>query len=92
MVYYHRVGTSQDKDVLIFDDTKDPLNIFVAKLSCDGKFLLISSGMSRRANGLLAADLTKVGEIKSRIEFKSIASEMDAKYSVFEVFVLNKLF
>jgi len=39
-VYYHRVGTKQEEDVLVYMDEKQEEWMFDAQVSNDGKFLL----------------------------------------------------
>lgn len=59
-LYYHRVGTSQDKDVLIYQDKEHPRRGFGAYVTPDEKFLIISvwEGAST-GNMLYYKDLTR---------------------------------
>jgi prolyl oligopeptidase len=61
-VYFHKVGTPQTTDKLVFQDTKRPLISFGAGATEDGKYLLIygSEGAST-GNELYIQDLTKPG-------------------------------
>lgn len=42
-VYFHKIGTNQSEDQLIYEDTKHPLRNFGAALSEDESFLFISA-------------------------------------------------
>lgn len=88
-VYYHRVGTTQDEDVLVFNDVENPLHRFYAEVSDDGKFLLIDILLDTEDSALLVADLDKVGKIKGRIQFKTIVSDLEAEYKVFQGFLIK---
>lgn len=59
-VYYHRVGTDQSKDVLVYEDPDNPTYGFFGSVTDDGRYLLIyvSTGTDDR-NKLLVRDLTE---------------------------------
>ena len=57
-VYYHRVGTLQSDDVLIFEDIDHPGWSFNPTVSDDEKYLLISAIESTTGNALYVKDLT----------------------------------
>ena len=40
-VYYHRLGTEQAKDILLYEDKTKPLRYYGAGLSEDGRFLIL---------------------------------------------------
>lgn len=64
-LYFHRIGTAQDKDELVYRRTDDP-NWFVAgDVSDDGRYLIVtaSHGTDER-NTLLVADLSRGGVLK----------------------------
>ncbi|MFN5418893.1 MAG: S9 family peptidase, partial [Sphingomonadales bacterium] len=42
-VYFHRIGTSQDRDVLVYEDNDHPLRNVGADLTEDGRFLVVST-------------------------------------------------
>ena len=53
-LYYHRLGTTQDKDLLVHQDEQDKERGFSASVSDDGKLLVIYVWKgSARKNGLL---------------------------------------
>ncbi|TRX71382.1 prolyl oligopeptidase family protein [Carboxylicivirga sp. M1479] len=62
-LYYHKVGTSQDKDVLIYEDTQNPEWSFSANVTEDEKFLIISVTESTSGNALYFKNLEDDSEI-----------------------------
>lgn len=59
MVYYHKIGTPQREDVLIFEDKEHPLRIMGAGLSDDNNFLIISKTEGTSGNELWVKDMRK---------------------------------
>ena len=41
MVYYHRVGTLQAEDRLVYSDPANPKRMYSFSVSCDGKYLIL---------------------------------------------------
>ncbi|MEO0495694.1 MAG: prolyl oligopeptidase family serine peptidase, partial [Actinomycetota bacterium] len=62
-VHYHRIGTDQDDDPVVFHNHDDPEPIYMAGLTEDLRYLVLSEvlGTDRR-NGLLYLDLAEHGE------------------------------
>ena len=61
-VYFHKLGTSQSEDKVIFENKNEPEWSFSPTLSDDGKYLLISTGKGTdRNNRLDYFDLSKPG-------------------------------
>lgn len=58
-IYYHQLGTSQDKDELIYQDTQHPLRTFSVQTTDDERFLLIYGADGTSGNNLLVGDLRK---------------------------------
>ncbi|MDE7119280.1 MAG: S9 family peptidase, partial [Muribaculaceae bacterium] len=56
-IYYHRIGTPQTDDILVFEDKDHPLHFHSAGLSSDGRYLFVSVGGQGFGNGLLMKDL-----------------------------------
>lgn len=56
-VYYHKVGTPQADDELVFADRVHPQRNFYAQVSPDEKFLLVSGAESTSGNALYFRDL-----------------------------------
>lgn len=57
-VYYHKLGTPQSEDVVVFEDLEHPLHFHRALISDDETTLFISIGGAGSGNGLLMKDLT----------------------------------
>jgi prolyl oligopeptidase len=58
-VYYHKLGTSQNEDELIFQDKAHPLRYFSASVTNDEKYLIISASEGTHGNEIWIKDLTK---------------------------------
>ncbi|PSS31987.1 hypothetical protein PHLCEN_2v2229 [Hermanssonia centrifuga] len=82
MLYYHKVGTSQSEDILVYKDHTEPEWFFGAEVSeTDGKYLIMSvSKDTSRKNLLWIANLEndKIGE---NMQWDKIIDEFDASYS-----------
>ncbi len=57
-IYYHKVGTEQSKDELIYSNPKNPENRFGAGVSEDNRFLFIYSYTGTSGNELYVKDLS----------------------------------
>jgi prolyl oligopeptidase len=51
-VYYHRVGTTQSEDFLVYGDDKNPLNSFYAGTTDDENYVYMSETVSTSGNAL----------------------------------------
>ena len=60
-LYFHKLGTSQKEDVLIFGGEKQPRRYIGAYLTEDEKYLVISASESTSGNELYFQDLTQAG-------------------------------
>lgn len=58
-VYYHKVGTPQEEDKLVFEDNDHPDWSFYAGVTDDEKYMVISVMESTSGNALYFKDLTK---------------------------------
>lgn len=58
-VYYHKLGTKQAQDQLIFGGDKTPRRYLGANVSDDERFLIISAANATNGNELYIKDLTK---------------------------------
>lgn len=56
-VYYHKLGTSQDEDALIFEDKEHPLRNAGAHVTEDERFLILSQSEGTSGNQVLYWDL-----------------------------------
>jgi prolyl oligopeptidase len=60
-LYYHKLGTPQSTDQLIFGGEKDPNRYISAYLTEDERFLMISANNTTTGNKLYLQDLSKPG-------------------------------
>ena len=56
-VYYHKIGTPQSEDVLIYEDKEHPLRIINSNLSEDEHFLMITTSEGTSGSELWVKDL-----------------------------------
>ena len=71
-VYYHRVGTAQEQDELIFTDRRQPQLIFSPKVSEDERYLFLSSMKSSKGNALYFKNLSS-----GDIDFEPVIENFD---------------
>ena len=67
-LYFHKVGTSQNEDKLIYEDNENPLWGFSGRVSDDKKYLIISVSESTSGNALYIKDIEKQGPIVKIVE------------------------
>nr|MDE5941560.1 prolyl oligopeptidase family serine peptidase [Muribaculaceae bacterium] len=60
-IYYHRMGTPQSADELVFEDKANPLHFHSASVSSDGRYLFVSVGGQGFGDGMMMKDLTRPG-------------------------------
>lgn len=60
-LYFHRIGTKQSEDELIFGGEKTPRRYIFGGLTEDERFLIVSAQISTTGNELYVQDLTKKG-------------------------------
>jgi len=59
-IYYHRLGTAQSEDDLIYEDKAKPEQFYALDTTEDGRFaILVIGGKGPRGNALFFRDLTK---------------------------------
>lgn len=75
-VYYHRLGTPQEKDELVYEDKKNADYNFSASTTDDENFLILSTAKSTSGNRLQIKDLTKPNAPFITLE-NSFDSELD---------------
>jgi len=82
-VYYHRVGTSQDEDVLVYERPDQPEYGLSGRVTDDGRYLLlyVSHGTDRR-NGLHYIDLQDPVAPVVNGPVVRLLDDFDASYSV----------
>ncbi|WP_179009369.1 prolyl oligopeptidase family serine peptidase [Winogradskyella forsetii] len=79
-VYYHKLGTKQSDDQLIFGGTPEEKHRYVGgRVSEDDKYLMISAGVSTSGNKLFIKDLTKPNS-----KFTTILNHTDSDTGVLE--------
>lgn len=76
-VYYHRLGTSQSEDILIYEDRKSPQRNFSTITTDDEKFLFISQSESTNGNSLLFRKFDLPEE-----KFVELTNGFDFNYSI----------
>ncbi|TFK43090.1 prolyl oligopeptidase [Crucibulum laeve] len=82
MVYYHRVGTPQSEDILVFEDKQNREWMFSVDTTEDGKYLIMYTMKdSSRKNLLWVAELEK-NEIGPNIKWNKIVDEFEAEYDL----------
>ena len=57
-IYYHNLNTSQDQDVLVWEDKEHPKRNFGATVSEDQRFLIITGSESTSGNSVYFQDLS----------------------------------
>ncbi len=76
-LYYHKLGTSQEKDVLIIDNDKEPTVMFEALVTDDHNYLVvIESKWGFDGNKLL------IKEISSKKDFKTVGEDYSSEFSL----------
>ncbi|MFA0961549.1 prolyl oligopeptidase family protein [Roseivirga sp. BDSF3-8] len=58
-VFFHKLGTPQSEDRLVFEDKEHPLRTTTAYVTDDERFLIVSSSEGTSGNNLRIKDLTK---------------------------------
>lgn len=76
-VYYHTVGSTQDKDQLIYTDPANPLRYFGAEVTEDEKFMFISISEGTYGTELLYKNLAREDK-----EFKLLFKGFKSEYSI----------
>jgi prolyl oligopeptidase len=75
-VYYHKVGTSQDEDKLIYEETENPERSFYASVTEDEKFLILYVMESTTGNMIYFKDLENKNS-----GFQNLVDNFDNDYS-----------
>ncbi|MEP7168939.1 MAG: prolyl oligopeptidase family serine peptidase [Bacteroidota bacterium] len=78
-IYYHVVGTPQEKDSLIYEDKEHPQRNFGATTTDDQLFLIVGFSEGTSGNGLMAKDLTK-----PHSEFIKVVSDFENDYNLID--------
>ena len=71
-VFYHKIGTPQRSDEIIFEDTEHPLRNHTGSATDDGHFLIINASEGTSGNAMYVKDLTK-----ENAEFVTMVNDFD---------------
>jgi prolyl oligopeptidase len=74
-IYYHRIGTAQAEDVLIFEDQESPEDLFWPTGSDDGRWLVVQ--VRKSAVGPTGYYIWEIG---SDAPFQRLLNDFDAEY------------
>lgn len=74
-LYFHRVGTTQDQDVLIHADAQHKTWRFSPQVTKDGNFLIVSVSSAGTKNKLLIKDLKN-----PQLPIQTLMGDFDASY------------
>ncbi|RCN33662.1 peptidase, S9A family, beta-propeller domain protein, partial [Ancylostoma caninum] len=81
-LYFHRMGTDGDQDILIYDRGDSPDNLISGEVTEDGRYLLIYVESSDVPfNMLYYHDLSTSGKISGKIKPKPLFDKLDARYT-----------
>lgn len=78
-IYFHKVGTSQDKDQLIYKNDNFPLRNYGATVTNDEQYLIMSETAGTSGNALYVKNLKK-----ENADFIKVAEGFDFDYGVVE--------
>jgi len=78
-VYYHKLGTDQSADEIVFSDNANPNRGFAAGTSDDERFLIISIWESTSGNALYVKDLDRTGS-----DFVELQKEIEKDYNIID--------
>jgi len=76
-VYFHKVGTSQEEDELIYEEPENPQRGFGAQVTEDNKYLVLYTTESTSGNGLYFKSLEK-----QDAPFNKLITDFENDYSV----------
>jgi prolyl oligopeptidase len=79
-IYYHKVGTPQVKDELIYENKNHPLRFYSASVSENENILFLYESGEGRGNALFMKDLRKPNS-----EFQELASDFEYSYYPIDV-------
>lgn len=76
-VYYHKIGTSQSEDLLVFENKDFPLRNYYADVTEDERFLIVYESESTSGNSMYIKDLSQ-----ANATFKAVVDGFDHDFSV----------
>jgi len=78
-VYYHKLGTAQKDDKLIFEDSKNAMRYYYAGTTDDERYLFLSISGGTSGNALAIKELNKPNST-----FRTIVPGMEKEYNIIE--------
>ena len=78
-VYYHKLGTKQEEDILIYENKEDPLQRFGAWVPDDEKYIILNVSKGTSGNMLLIRSLDKLVD-----EFTTVVDNFETDNYVIE--------
>uniref|UniRef100_A0A0K0EB36 Prolyl endopeptidase n=2 Tax=Strongyloides stercoralis TaxID=6248 RepID=A0A0K0EB36_STRER len=86
-LYYHKFGTSQERDVLIYDVGDKPELEITAKLANSQKYLFVKIYNTKTDySELYYYNLEKVNDFNGKIKLQRLISGFDAYYEIYDSF------
>lgn len=85
-IYYHKLGTSQDKDQLVYENAKEPLRFYTASTDDNEENLFIFESGAGSGNNLFVKSLTK-----ANAPLLQLTTDFDYSYSPIDV-IGNKIY
>lgn len=81
-LYYHRIGTPQSQDVLVYERPDQPEWRFFPQVTDDGRYLVIYTSYQTSKNDLLYVDLGNARRPNLRAPVRELVTGFEANYSV----------
>lgn len=78
-VYYHRLGTPQEDDLVLYKNDAEPLRFHLADVTDDNRYLLIMGSGQGFGNSLIIKDLSA-----DKSEFIEIQPSQEAEFTVID--------
>ncbi len=78
-IWYHKVGTDQKMDKLVYEDKKNPNRFFGASTTEDERFLILTASESTSGNTLSFKDLSK-----GQAQFTQVVTGFENEYNVID--------
>jgi len=77
-VYYHKLGTEQKEDKIIFESVENPLRLYTADVSSDEKYLFVYESESSSGNNLYVKNL------QTNEDFVKLTTGFNFEYAVID--------
>ena len=76
-VYYHKLGTEQAKDILVYEDKSKPLRYYGAGLSEDGRFLILGIAEGTSGGELWYRDMKDPAQANFKLLIPGFSTDPD---------------